>query len=274
MSDDAKPLVGEKVREVRPWLIVGADGRGSVVARAAGFERARDPEALITMGVLVECDGLPDAQIHVHTDPRGGRMVILLSPDRGYQRLYLVYHTDVLPRRLSGAKDFAEAIRQMREIGVPAEHLAGARQHGPLGSFDGAHRWTAGPAREGIVLLGDAAAASDPAWGCGLSRTLRDVRLLRDALCQDDDWQSAASEYARNHDKAFAELRAAERLCAELFLAIGSEADAARARLASAIDDSDDADINRQGPEMPRAALESYLSNAARQRLAASYQLA
>ena len=87
-------------------------------------------------------------------------------------------------------------------------------------------------------------------------------------------WQRAASEYARHHDNAFAELRAAERLCAELFLAIGSEADAARARLASAIDDSDDADINRQGPEMPRAALESYLSNAARQRLAASYQLA
>ena len=57
-------------------------------------------------------------------------------------------------------------------------------------------------------------------------------------------------------------------------MAIGSEADATRARLESAIDDSGDADINRQGPEMPRAAIESYLSNAARQRLAANYQLA
>ena len=270
----ATVLVGEKLREVRPRLIVGADGRDSVVARTAGFERARDPEELITMGVLVKCDGLPDDQIHVHNDPRGGRMVILLSPDPGYQRLYLVYHKDVLPRRLSGAKDFAEAIRHMREIGVPEEHLAGACQHGPLGSFDGAHRWTAGPARAGVVLVGDAAAASDPAWGCGLSRTLRDVRLLRDALCQDDDWKRAAGEYARSHDHAFAELRAAERLCAELFMAIGSEADEARARLESAIDDSVDADINRQGPEMPRAALESCHSNAARQRLAMTYQLA
>ena len=161
-------------------------------------------------------------------------MVILLSPDRGYQRLYLVHHADVLPRRLSGAKDFAEAIRQMREVGVLEEHLAGARQHGPLGSFDGAHRWIAGPACAGVVLVGDAAAASDPAWGCGLSRTLRDGRLLRDALCQDENWQRAASEYARHHDNAFAELRAAERLCAERFMAIGSDADAARARPESA----------------------------------------
>ena len=270
----ATVVVGEQVREVRPRLIVGADGRDSMVARAAGFERARDPEELITLGVLVECDGLPDDQIHVHLDPRGGRMVILLSPDPGYQRLYLVYHKDVLPRRLSGARDFTETIRHMREVGVPDDHLAGARQHGPLGSFDGAHRWIAGPAREGVVLVGDAAAASDPAWGCGLSRTLRDVRLLRDALCGDNDWKRAAGEYARSHDHAFAELRAAERLCAELFMAIGGEADAARARLESAIGDSADADINRQGPEMPRAALESCLSNAARQRLASSYGLA
>ena len=47
-------------------------------------------------------------------------------------------------------------------------------------------------------------------------------------------WQRAASEYARHHDNAFAELRAAERLCAELFMAIGSDADAARARPESA----------------------------------------
>jgi menaquinone-9 beta-reductase len=33
-----------------------------------------------------------------------------------------------------------------------------------------------------MALIGDAAAASDPSWGEGLSLTLRDVRLLRDSL--------------------------------------------------------------------------------------------
>jgi 8-oxo-dGTP pyrophosphatase MutT (NUDIX family) len=32
----------------------------------------------------------------------------------------------------------------------------------------------------GVVLVGDASATSDPSWGCGLSLTLRDVRVLRD----------------------------------------------------------------------------------------------
>ena len=32
------------------------------------------------------------------------------------------------------------------------------------------------------------AGSSDPVWGCGLSRTLRDVRLLRDRLLSDGDW--------------------------------------------------------------------------------------
>lgn len=45
-------------------------------------------------------------------------------------------------------------------------------------SFDAADRWVDHPYHAGVVLIGDAAAASDPCFGCGLSLTLRDVRVL------------------------------------------------------------------------------------------------
>ena len=190
--------------------------------------RRRDPEDLITSGMLVECDGLPPDSVHVHRDPHGGRMAILISPAEGLQRVYLIYRHDALPRRLSGARDLPEALRHLREIGVPDEHLAGARLRGPYASFDGAHRWISTPYRDGVALVGDAAGVSDPAWGCGLSRTLRDVRLLRDALLADDRWTAAALSYAFEHDDAFQRLRKGERLYAELFMATGEEADELR----------------------------------------------
>ena len=46
------------------------------------------------------------------------------------------------------------------------------------------------------VLIEDAAAASDPCFGCGLSLTLRDVRVLRDRLTSMPDFAAAADVYA------------------------------------------------------------------------------
>ena len=151
-------------RRVRARLVVGADGRDSTLAGMLNFERHRDPEDLITSGMLIECDGLPAESVHVHRDPRGGRMAILLSPAAGLQRVYLIYGHETLPRRLSGARDLTEALRHLGEIGVPDAHLSGARLRGPYASFDGAHRWITTPYREGVVLIGDAAGVSDPAW--------------------------------------------------------------------------------------------------------------
>jgi 2-polyprenyl-6-methoxyphenol hydroxylase-like FAD-dependent oxidoreductase len=49
------------------------------------------------------------------------------------------------------------------------------------------------------VLIGDAAATSDPTWGQGLSLTLRDARVLRDALLTEHDWNAAGHAYASVH---------------------------------------------------------------------------
>lgn len=254
-------------RRVRARLVVGADGRDSGVARALDLERCRDAVDLITSGMLVECDGLPSESVHVHRDPRGGRMAILLSPAPGLQRVYLIYRHDALPRRLSGERDLPEALHHLSEIGVPDAHLAGARLRGPYASFDGAHRWVTTPCREGVVLIGDAAGVSDPAWGCGLSRTLRDVRLLRDALLADDDWTAAARGYALQHDDAFQRLRRVERIYSELFMASGEEADDVRGRLGPVLAEHPDSTLALGGPEMQFEHLQAALGDAARSRL-------
>jgi 2-polyprenyl-6-methoxyphenol hydroxylase-like FAD-dependent oxidoreductase len=80
------------------------------------------------------------------------------------------------------------------------------------------------------VLIGDAAAASDPVWGNGLSRTLRDVRLLRDHLLENKNWTEAADAYASDHDDFFGRLRRAEQLNATLHFSMGEAAEARRLR--------------------------------------------
>jgi 2-polyprenyl-6-methoxyphenol hydroxylase-like FAD-dependent oxidoreductase len=79
-------------------------------------------------------------------------------------------------------------------------------------------------------LVGDAAASSDPTWGQGLSLTLRDVRALRDQLDATDDWSAAGQAYAREHDQYYGVLHTAEEWFTQLFMEIGPEAEARRAR--------------------------------------------
>jgi hypothetical protein len=87
--------------------------------------------------------------------------------------------------------------------GAPAEWYEGARAAGPLASYDARDTWVSHPHRAGVVLIGDAAASNDPSWGCGLSLTLRDVRVLADKLLASDDWSGAADSYAEEHDRHY-----------------------------------------------------------------------
>ena len=48
---------------------------------------------------------------------------------------------------------------------APAQWYAGARAIGPLATFDRAETWVDHPYKAGVVLIGDAAAASDPTPG-------------------------------------------------------------------------------------------------------------
>ena len=164
-------------------------------------------------------------------------------------RLYFFHHIDAIPSRLSGDRDVEAAFGYLRDTGVPGQWLVDAQPRGPLATFDGAHRWVERPYRDGVVLVGDAAGASDPSWGSGLSRTLRDVRLLRDALTADKDWPLAADVYAEQHDEFWERLHDAERLSAAALMSVGADGASRRGRALEIFDRVPELETWTYGPE-------------------------
>jgi menaquinone-9 beta-reductase len=115
-------------------------------------------------------------------------------------------------------------------MGTPGDLLAGARQAGPLASFDCHETWVEHPYQNGIAAIGDASANSDPTWGQGLALTLRDVRTLAEALSETDDWDAAANAWAVAHDRYHEVIREVNNCYAELFMDPTPEGDARRRR--------------------------------------------
>ena len=103
------------------------------------------------------------------------------------------------------------------------------------------------------MLIGDAATASDPCFGCGLSLTLRDVRVLADRLAATDDWRAAAAQYAAEHDRYTTDLRRIHSWFRELWFGADAAAEALRERAMTrfADDPSRIADFIGCGPEAP-----------------------
>lgn len=145
-------------------LVVGADGRGSIVRRAAGIELHRDPTHHLFSGMLIEgADGWPDdtqvigaeCDVHFLAFPQGN----------GRMRLYLGYSSGQ-PQRLAGVDGQRAFLDAFRLRSVPgSEHLTNARPAGPCNSYPNEDTWTDEPYAEGVVLIGDAAGHNDPIIG-------------------------------------------------------------------------------------------------------------
>ena len=248
-------------RSVSSRIVVLAEGRESRLRRDLGFEVKGHPEFILTGGMLVRgtnelgrrIDDGNTRAVHSFYDPAGLRYVIALTVAQRLSRVYLIHHKDVLARRLSGARDLAEAIGHLRAVGAREDWFDGVELAGPFATFDGAARWVEHPYRNGVVLIGDAAGATDPTWGEGLARTLRDVRLLRDRLLSDDDWDRAASAYADDHDAFFSCMLRLGGMRGELMFDVGPEADARRKRAFAAhkADPGAVPDVLAYGPDAP-----------------------
>jgi menaquinone-9 beta-reductase len=144
-------------------------------------------------------------------------------------RVYCAYPV-AAPFRLAGEKDVPRLIEESVKSGAPAAAFEGIRPAGPLASFEAADSWVPHPYADGLVLVGDAAASNDPAWGQGVSLTLRDVRVLRDLLLNTRDWDSACHDYASEHDRYYGVIHEVTRAFETIFLRAGPEADARRGR--------------------------------------------
>jgi 2-polyprenyl-6-methoxyphenol hydroxylase-like FAD-dependent oxidoreductase len=131
-----------------------------------------------------------------------------------------MHNAEAVPRLIAGSI----------QCGVPAEFYANTRVVGPLASFSGADHWVEHPYANSVALIGDAAAASDPSWGQGLSLTLRDARVLRDALLAEPNWDAAGHRYAIEHDRYYGAILTWEDWFTSFFYGRGAAAEERRAR--------------------------------------------
>jgi 2-polyprenyl-6-methoxyphenol hydroxylase-like FAD-dependent oxidoreductase len=221
---------GGRTEPLTARLVVGADGRDSGVRNWAGFTVTRDPPRLVLAGALVHGLAAPDPAGHVFFAPSVGLMAIVIPIGEGRHRLYGGYELTGGRRNLSGPASFDRLLDLARAAGAPPSWFDGAELAGPLAAFDGADHWVEHPYRAGIALVGDAAAASDPSFGCGTALTLRDARVLSEALAATDDWAVASTNYAAQHDRYFGSLHTITDWLRKMYRETGPEADARRRR--------------------------------------------
>lgn len=222
---------GSHIEELPARLVVGVDGRTSMVRKWAGFSVHHDPPQRFIAGIAFENMAvLPDDTAHMQVTPSLGQSVLLVPQGEGRARAYLWWYQHINSHRLQGVDDVPRFIEESVRTGAPREFYTGAKAAGPLATFDGADTWVEHPYRAGVVLIGDAASANDPCFGQGLSLTLRSVRVLRDQLLAYNDWDAAGHAYAVAHDRDYDAIHKATQWFGQLFYEPGPDAEARRAR--------------------------------------------
>jgi 2-polyprenyl-6-methoxyphenol hydroxylase-like FAD-dependent oxidoreductase len=217
-------LVTENAR-----IVVGADGRFSQMRAWGGFDVNRDPEFLTIAGTLLEGTDVPDTGAYLCMGPGFASFWAPLGDRKS--RTYFIYPTAAGKRGLSGKNKVGEFLHAVESVGTPASWIENAQSIGPLAEFAGADRWVESPTKNGVVLIGDAAASSDPSWGCGLSLTLTDVEHLANQLKNNSDWDAAIGDYAHQHDEYYGALHRIHQWMRQLIWTPGPEADARRQRV-------------------------------------------
>jgi 2-polyprenyl-6-methoxyphenol hydroxylase-like FAD-dependent oxidoreductase len=192
---------GDSGERISARLVVAADGRGSPSRKWGGFTVSERSNDYYMAGVLLSDVCSSTDLLCFIFNPEFGMCIGLVPIGKKRHRAYFMY-PKTSGYRLQGEQMLNLFIREsVKCYPVLAECYAAAKSIGPLASFDVSDSWVDHPYREGVALIGDAGATTDPTFGQGLSLALRDARVLRDELTTDSDWVAAANRYAEQHGR-------------------------------------------------------------------------
>lgn len=163
-------------------LVVGADGKDSQVRAAIGEPLHRSGPTSRCTGMLVADLGADVPLDAVSTGIAGSRSTVVFPQAGGRARLYQMT-AEATEHRYRGDGREARFLEDAARAGIPwGDGVAAATPAGPCATFPILDSWTDDPVRDGLVLVGDAAGASNPLCAQGMAVCLRDVRVVRDAL--------------------------------------------------------------------------------------------
>jgi geranylgeranyl reductase family protein len=208
---------GQRPVEVRARVVVGADGRASVVAQRLG---CRGPHRLRRMALVTYVSGVADCRElgEIFVDPPDYAILNPVAPDRVNLGLVIpLAHAAPWSGRLD---DFLQA--RTRQLPHLARRLAGAVRVAPVQALGPlAHRVSV-PRPGGVLLVGDAAGFYDPFTGEGIFTALRSAELAAEtivaALHAGNVSAGGLAAYARARRDAFA---GKERVTRALQLVLG-----------------------------------------------------
>jgi len=258
ISSGAKPKIkivhASGTSEVETRLVALCAGRNPALRGELGFQTRRGSIPLFLSGVWLK--DLPNevdpAVAYIASDLVSGAVSALFPQSADTGRAYFGFHPQAC-RRLQGDADFPRFCEEFNRAARGRIPLGGARPAGPLASFECADVWVDHPYRDGVALVGDAAASNDPSWGQGLALALRDARVLSDELLGNNDWATAGDRYAAAHDRHYGTIRMVSGWYYDVFQRLGPEADARRARALPLIaqDPTRPPDMLYSGPDLP-----------------------
>jgi len=252
-AEPAVVVAGNGRERISTRLVIAADGRGSTARKWTGFPICEQSNDYYIAGVLLTNVRASTETMYAVFNPEIGMWAALIPQAGGQFRAYFVY-PKTMGYRLQGEPMLSLFVREAAKAYPPiADYCADAKSAGPLASFDVSDTWVECPYRDGVALLGDAAATTDPTYGQGLSFAVRGARVLRDELTNNSDWDAAGHRYAEQHQRSFHACHEVEKWVRTLFQDTSPEAAASRAKALPRIaeDPTRVPDHIFSGPDLP-----------------------
>jgi menaquinone-9 beta-reductase len=211
--------------DVRPRLVVGADGRNSTIRRQVGVDLEHQDEFHMVAGLLLEARDIPNERDFIGAE--GDLFMASFHQSDGRVRVYLMPALSQ-KHRFSGRKGLDAFMSAVGFSCLPfGAELAAGTPAGPLATYPGDESWTSTPFAPGVVLVGDAAGFNNPVIGQGLSIAMRDARMVRDIVLGGDVSPAAFGAYG---EERFERMRRLRYIAGVLGTAMAADGNDRRAR--------------------------------------------